>query len=294
MDELAGGTAVITGAGSGIGRSLAVRFGGAGMRVVGGDIEVPNLDGTAELVGAAGGEMITAPCDVTSPADQEALRDLALSEFGRIDLVCNNAGVGGPNGRSPHELLVEDYEWVLGVDLWGVIHGVRTFLPLLIEQDAGHMVNTASLAGLTSGASLSAAYYVAKHGVVALSESIFHDLSARGSNVGVSVLCPGFVDTTILSDAHRRPESLTPPGGVPSTEDQERIEAAMRELLSAGHSPDFVAEAVHEAVLAGDFYIFTQDDAMPVIAARHRAIEQAGFPPMGRMDQGLLGGGSGS
>jgi NAD(P)-dependent dehydrogenase (short-subunit alcohol dehydrogenase family) len=294
MEQLDGGTAVITGAGSGIGRAMAARFAAAGMRIVAADIEQPALDTLAAELRAPGHDIVTRHCDVMDPAQVEAVRDLALETYGRIDLVCNNAGVGGPNGRSPHELTVEDYEWVIGIDLWGVIHGVRTFMPVLLDQGTGHMVNTASLAGLTSGASISAAYYVAKHGVVALSESIFHDLRSRGSDVGVSVLCPGFVATSILADAHRRPESLVPPGGVESTPEQERVEEAMRDLLSGGHTPDHVAELVHDAVLAGTFYIFTQADAMAAIEARHRAIETGGFPPMGRMDRGLLGEGPGA
>lgn len=294
MDELTGRTAVITGAGNGIGAAMAHRFAAAGMRVVAADVEVPNLEAVAADVRAAGREITTMRCDVTSAADVEALRDRALDAYGQIDLVCNNAGVGGPNGRSPHELTVQDYEWVIGVDLWGVIHGVRTFMPVLLEQNHGHIVNTASLAGLTSGAALNAAYYIAKHGVVALSEAMHHDVVARGSAVGVSVLCPGFVATTILADAHRRPEALMPVGGVENTAEQDRIENAMRELLAAGHRPEHVADLVHAAVLAGDFYIFTQVDAADAIAARHRAIEEGGFPPTGRMDAGLLGGSSGS
>ena len=289
MDEFEGKTCVVTGAGNGMGRSMAKRFAAEGMRVVACDIEEPQLDSLRTEIEAGGGVVVTTRTDVTDPAAVEALRDLALEHFDSVDLVCNNAGVGGPSGRSPHELTVQDYEWVIGVDLWGVIHGVRTFMPLLIEQNSGHMVNTASLSGLTSGASINAAYYIAKHGVVALSEASFHDLRMRGSEVGVSVLCPGFVGTTIFEDQSRRPESLIPPGGVKSEPDQERLEAAMRELLIAGLSPDHVAGLVYDAVVDKQFYIYTHPVAMAGVAARHRAIEEAGFPPMGLMDAGLRG-----
>src|SRR5215831_9168764 len=193
MEQLRGKTAVITGGASGIGRALADRFAAEGMNLVLGDIEQPALARAVDELATAGTEAVGARTDVAELADVEALRDRALEQFGAVHVVCNNAGVaGGSVIDSP----IEVWRWVMGVNLWGVIHGCHVFLPHLLEQDEGHVVTTASIAGLAGVGGLGV-YCTAKWGVVGLSDALFHDLAAGESNVGVSVLCPGFVRTHV-------------------------------------------------------------------------------------------------
>ena len=289
MKELAGKTAVVTGAASGIGRAMAERWAAAGMNVVLADIDEAALHvAVAEVseVGPATGLRV----DVTVASDVEALLALTVDCFDRAHLVCNNAGVAGPVGLAPHELTVEDWYWVLDVDLWGVIHGIRTFVPHLLEHGDGHIVNTASQAGLTSGSVISSAYYAAKHAVVALSECQFHDLAARGSGVNVSVLCPGAVATNIMYDETRRPERFRVVPAPEATGHSEAVTAAMWDVIASGRQPREVAELVHDAVVNNEFYIYTDPNIVESVAARHRAIEQRGFPTTGRMDADVTGG----
>lgn len=288
MKELAEKTAVVTGAASGIGRAMAKRWAEAGMKVVLADIDEVALDvAVAEVseVGPAAG----LPVDVTSASDIDDLLTFTIDRFDRAHLICNNAGVAGPPGHAPHELTVEDWQWVLDVDLWGVIHGVRTFAPHLLEHGDGHIVNTASQSGLTSGAIISAAYYAAKHAVVALSECQFHDFSTRAPSVGVSVLCPGPVATNIMQDETHRPERFQPvPSHIPTAR-AESVSSAMGDVIASGRPAHEVAEIVHNAVTNGEFYIFTDPNIIQSITARHRAIEQRGFPTTGRMDADVTG-----
>ena len=285
MNELAGKTAVVTGAASGIGRALAGRFAAAGMSVVLADVEEPALALAYEELVADGARVLAVRTDTRRAADVEALLEASLAEFGRVNVVCNNAGVAGPIGLSVEELAVEDWEWVLGVDLWGVIHGTRVFVPHLLSHGDGHVVNTASLAGLTTGAVVNAAYHVAKHGVVALSECLYHDLAARGSTVGVTVLCPGFVRTRITDDARNRPEELTPARARrEATPKEEEVRAALREMAAAGRPPEEVADLVHDAIIEGRFYVHTDDAAMPFIRSRHEAIQAGTNPAPGELD----------
>ena len=288
VKELAGKTAVVTGAGSGIGRAMAKRWAEAGMNVVMADIdEVALDDAVAEVsrVGPAAGLAV----DVTAASEVEDLLAFTVDHFGRAHLVCNNAGVAGPSGQAPHELTVEDWQWVLDVDLWGVIHGVRTFVPHLLAHGDGHIVNTASQSGLTSGAVISAAYYAAKHAVVAISECQFHDFSQRDSGISVSVLCPGPVATNIMHDEAHRPERFqTVPTPVP-TEHSESVTSAMSDVIASGRPAHEVAEIVHNAVINDEFYIYTDPNIVESITARHRAIEQRGLPTTGRMDADVTG-----
>lgn len=285
MDELVGRTAVVTGAASGIGRALAGRFASAGMNLVLADVEEPALASAHQELLDDGARVLAVPVDVRRAADVEALLEASLAEFGRVNVVCNNAGVAGPLGLSVEELAVEDWEWVLGVDLWGVIHGTRVFVPHLLSHGDGHVVNTASLAGLTTGAVINAAYHVAKHGVVALSECLYHDLAARGSTVGVTVLCPGFVRTRITEDDRNRPEELIPTRGLREpTPKEEQVRAAMREMSAAGRPPDEVADLVLDAIRERKFYVHTDDAAMPFVRHRHEAIQAGTNPAPGELD----------
>jgi len=254
----AGRVAVVTGAASGIGRAMAERFAGEGMRVVMADIEEPALSEAAALVERRGGEVLPVRTDVSRPEQVDALRDRALDAFGAVHVVCNNAGVGGwERGVSIWELTLTEWDWVLGVNLWGVIHGMRTFLPVLLEQPAAHVVNTASIAGLIPARG---PYGVSKHGVVALSEGLSLELRQRGAAVGVSVLCPGYVKTRILESARNRPDTVPSPGSL-------RVDD--HPLLRSGIEPAVVADRVVDAIRAGRFYVLTHEDS--IAAVRRRA-----------------------
>ena len=276
MDELAGKVAVVTGAASGIGLAMARAYAGEGMKVVLADIEAGALE--KALSGFdAGAEVEAVRCDVSDGAAVEALRNAAIDRFGAVHVVCNNAGVSG--GGRIWEQSVAEWEWVLGVNLWGVIHGVRSFTPLLVEQGEGHIVNTASMAGLTSPPMLGT-YNVSKHGVVALSETLFADLAMAGADgVGVSVLCPGWVSTRIHESGRNRPGAAEAEGGVrlaagevaanPSVEIED---PAMREfiagVIAGGLDPAAVAALVVDAVKARRFYILTHPEWNPMISGR--------------------------
>ena len=203
MEELQGKVAVITGGASGIGRAVADRAAGEGMKIVLGDIEEGPLKGAVDDLTSQGAEALGVLTDVSDGASVQALRDKALDRFGAVHLVHNNAGIG--LGGPIWEVSEEDWRWILGVNLWGVIHGIATFVPLLIEQGEGHVVNTASIAGLIAAPFLGP-YNATKQAVVAISETLFKDLQAVGAPIGVSVLCPGFVQTRIADSERNRPE----------------------------------------------------------------------------------------
>lgn len=267
MEQLAGKVAVITGGASGIGLAMARRFAAEGMKLVLGDIEAPALAAAVESL-PAGTEVVTLVCDVADLAQVEALRDLAVSTFGTAHLVCNNAGVGG--GGPMAELDLTDWEWVLGVNLWGVINGVKAFLPLFTAQGEGHIVNTASVAGLFASPFMGA-YNVSKFGVVALSETLFNELPITSPGVGVSVLCPSWVKTNIASSARNHPSGEAVDAGA--------ISEVIETFISKGIDPTDVADAVAVAVKAGSFYILTHDDTPRAVELRTQAILTGGNPP---------------
>ena len=203
MENLQGKVAVITGGASGIGRAVADRAAGEGMRIVLGDVEEGPLKEAVDDLTSSGAEALGVVTDVADGASVRNLRDAALDRFGAVHLVHNNAGIG--LGGPIWEVSEADWRWILGVNLWGVIHGVRTFTPLLIEQGEGHIVNTASIAGLIAAPFLGP-YNATKQAVVAISETLFKDLQSVGAPVGVSVLCPGFVQTRIAESERNRPD----------------------------------------------------------------------------------------
>lgn len=246
--------AVVTGGASGIGRASAERFAAAGMRIVLADVEEPALERAAREMAQAGARVLAVRTDVSKAAEVEALARRALEHFGGVHLVFNNAGVYVAGASWEHSLA--DWEWVLGVNLWGVIHGVRTFVPILLEQkDEGHVVNTASMAGLTSNPFMSV-YNVTKHGVVTLSESLHHELAMLGAKVKVSVLCPGFIRTRIADAARNRPSDLRSDPPKPSASpDTVAFDQALRAGVEAGFAPSQVAERVFEAVRDERFYV---------------------------------------
>jgi NAD(P)-dependent dehydrogenase (short-subunit alcohol dehydrogenase family) len=264
MDHLAGKVAVVTGAASGIGRATTIELARHGMHIVAADIDVAELDATVALLAADGHQAIAVPTDVSSPDAIDHLRDAAIAAFGAVHVVHNNAGVVASG--AVEEIDLHLWRWVLDVDLWSVIHGVRTFVPLLREQGEGHIVNTASTAGLQAAAGI-APYNVAKFGVVALSETLRLELA--GTGVGVSVLCPGAVDTRIVDAERNRPDGVPPSTG----ERAERFQSSAGPMLARrGLAPADVATMVRQAIVDDRFWIVTHPDWYDVLEARVAAM----------------------
>jgi NAD(P)-dependent dehydrogenase (short-subunit alcohol dehydrogenase family) len=276
MQDLTGKTAVITGAASGMGRAFAERFATAGMNVVLADIEAPRLDEAVAEVQRRGVDAIGVPTDVSDADAVDRLRDAALERFGRVHVVCNNAGVAGSSANADVDL--NDWRWVLGVNLWGVIHGHRSFLPHLVEHGDGHIVNTASMAGHYPGHN---AYAASKWAVVSITEGLFHQLRTQGSTVGVSCLCPGWVATDIATSARNRPEWAAPPPLADQLVD-ERVTMAREYVLDqlrSGMPPARVADLVHDAVVQDRFWIFTDMAMVAGLESRYAAVLAAENPP---------------
>jgi NAD(P)-dependent dehydrogenase (short-subunit alcohol dehydrogenase family) len=274
MRELRDKVVVVTGGASGIGRALAHRFATAGARLVLADLEEAALAVTVADLDAAGATAIGVVADVASAGDVEAVRDRALDDFGAVHVVCNNAGVVG-GGVIDASLPV--WDWVVGVNLMGVVHGLHAFLPVLLEQDEGHVVNTASLAGL-GGVGGMGMYCATKSAVVGLSESLHHDLVARGSAVGVSVLCPGFVQTRIGESTRNAPAAVQ---GWAATEEAALLRDVGTQLAAAGIRPEVVADAVHDAIVESRFFIVPHaHSAVAMTRARMAWIESNEAPQL--------------
>ncbi|MGH9187593.1 MAG: SDR family NAD(P)-dependent oxidoreductase [Acidimicrobiales bacterium] len=279
MEDLGGKVAVVTGAASGIGRALARRFASEGMGVVLADVERPALEAAAsDLAEQPGGaDVLAVPTDVSDGAQVAALAKTAGERFGAVDILCNNAGVSGAFGPI-WTLSGDDWRWTLDVNLWGVIHGIRAFVPGMVERGEGHVVNTASLAGVIT-APMMGPYSATKHAVVAISEVLAADLTMAGSGVGVSVLCPAWVNTNIADSARNRPERLG--GGGEAANVDSETQTFARSLLASGLDPADIAEAVVAAVRANRFYVFTHPETAPAVRARFDAvIAGEGPPPM--------------
>jgi NAD(P)-dependent dehydrogenase (short-subunit alcohol dehydrogenase family) len=269
MKDLAGKTAVVTGGASGIGLAMGEAFAKRGMHVVLADIEAGPLHEAAERIGA-----LAVRTDVSDDASVAALRDAAIARFGQVNVLCNNAGVGG--GGAIGETPLSTWKWTIGVNLFGVVHGLHHFLPHMQSHGDGHIVNTASIAGILSFPQMGP-YNVSKHGVVTLSETLYQELLQAGSTVGVTVLCPGFVNTRILESERNRPEHLQQP--LAEVDEQaEQLRAVALDLYSKTKPPSEVAELVIEAILAKRLYCFTDGAFEGPIAARHRFIESATNP----------------
>jgi len=270
MKQLSGRVAVVTGAGSGIGRALVRRFVDEGMSVVAADVEAAALE---ETVG--GTEAVPVACDVSDAAAVEALAATTYDRFGAAHLVCANAGVF--QGGISWERSVEDWQWVLGVNLWGVIHAVKAFVPRMIAGgDEGHVVVTSSMAGLACAA-FSGPYQTSKFGAYAVAESLAHDLRASGIPIGVSALCPGAVNTRIASSDRNRPDDLAGRAG----EDVDFVKGALADMASQqGVDPSEVAARVVAGVQAGDFLIPTNDAYATQLRTHTDAQIARQLPPM--------------
>ena len=274
MKDFKDKVAVITGAASGIGRALADRCVQEGMKAVLADVEAEPLATAEASLKASGATVLAVQTDVSQVRDVEALAQKTMEAFGAVHVLCNNAGVG--TEAAVWESTLAEWEWIVGVNLWGVVHGVRVFVPLMLAQDAEcHIVNTASTAGLISGPGLGA-YKVTKHGVVTLSETLHHELAERGAKVKVSVLCPGIVNTRIMESARNRPGDL-PPTGPRGPASEERWEA-LRRLVPAGMPAAQVADAVFEALRKDRFYLLTHPEGKEAVRTRMEDILQERNP----------------
>jgi NAD(P)-dependent dehydrogenase (short-subunit alcohol dehydrogenase family) len=260
---LADRVAVVTGGASGIGRALCLVFAGAGAHVVVADLDEAGMAQTVAGVAKAGRRGIAARTDVSRLGDVQALADRAWREFGAVHVLCNNAGIalwGGLEGATH-----QDWEWAIGVNLWGVIHGVEAFVPRMIAQRTeGHIVNTASMAGLIASEGLGV-YNTTKYAVVGLSETLQKDL--RRHDIGVSVLCPMGVTTRIRQSARNRPAALRNTGAPES--------GGEVELIGRYLTPEHVAERVLRAVLANRLYVITHPEGLEPLRRRFARMEKA-------------------
>jgi NAD(P)-dependent dehydrogenase (short-subunit alcohol dehydrogenase family) len=272
VNELRGKVAVVTGAASGIGRALAAGFASEGMHVAMADIEEDALAAAAKEVGEHGANVLAVRTDVSKGAEVDALAARVYDEFGTCHVVCNNAGVG--SGGAMWELTEADWAWVLGVNLWGVIHGIRAFVPRLVEQDEGHVVNTGSIAGLTS-APMMGPYNASKHAVVTISETLQRELGLNGSAVRVSVVCPGFVQTRIAESDRNRPQHLR---NAVESEVNEVGRELLRQIVASGLPPEEVARQVVDAVKHDRFYVLPHPHMKGLVRTRMEDILEERSP----------------
>ena len=262
--------AVITGAASGIGRGMAKRFAAEGMSVVLADIEVEPLAKLETDLRATGATVLAVRTDVSNADDVENLAVQTLDTFGAVHILCNNAGV--VCSRPIWEHTLADWEWVLGVNLWGVVHGIRAFVPRMLTQETEcHIVNTASILGLVRGPG-EGIYKVSKHGVVVLSETLADELAQKGSQIQVHVLCPGWVRTGILDADRNRPNTLQ---NLSEKSHHHQVVGNSRNVqaeMEAGMSPAEVADHVYNAIQTGTFYIHTHPEHKTWVRERMEGI----------------------
>lgn len=260
MKEFKGKVAVVTGAASGIGRALAAKSAQEGMKVVLADVEEPALKQAEGELKASGAQVLAVRTDVSQATEVETLARQAFETYGAVHLLFNNAGVLNTSslfaGTTVWESALADWQWVLGVNLWGVIHGLHAFVPRMLAQESeGHIVNTASSTGLISGAGLGV-YKASKHGIVTLSETLALELAAHGARLKASVLCPDWVNTRIINAERNRPQALqhTSEQLLPSPQVVAMLQA-MRQGRQAGLEPSEVADLVFDAIRQEQFYI---------------------------------------
>jgi NAD(P)-dependent dehydrogenase (short-subunit alcohol dehydrogenase family) len=281
MELTEGKVAVVTGAAGGIGLALAERFAASGLHVVLADVDATALTAAAAQVRERGVETLEIVCDVSDEASVGALADATVGRFGAVHVLCNNAGVSSQ--ADPWGGPVSTWQWVLGVNLWGVIHGVRAFLPRLLASGGGHIVNTASIAGLYPG--FGASYDASKHAVIALTEDLYRDLQSSGQPVGVSVLCPGWVRTGIVDAERNWPASLGE--APPNDERSEIVLKYVRRAIDEGTTPAAVADLVADAITDDRFWVFPHDDFVELAVQRWHEIAERQNPALFRDTPGL-------
>jgi NAD(P)-dependent dehydrogenase (short-subunit alcohol dehydrogenase family) len=274
MELTAGKVAVVTGAASGIGLALAGRFAEAGLSVVMADVEETALASAVQQIEDLGAKTLAVPTDVSDEASVQALAAAAVDRFGAVHVLCNNAGV--VSDADPWFGPISVWQWVLGVNLWGVIHGIRAFLPVLAAQSESHIVNTASVAGLMPGAGPS--YDASKHAVVAISEDLYTMMKLAELPVGVSVLCPGWVRTAIYDADRNWPADLgeVPPPGVAA----QVISPHMHRAIDEGMEPAAVADLVAAAITADRFWVLTHPGFTEIALRRWQGIAEGRDPQL--------------
>jgi len=272
MEDLRGKVAVITGAASGIGRAMVDRFVVAGMKVVLADVDEVKLRNAHAELSENGADVFPVVADVSLGESLEELARRTLEKYGAAHVLCNNAGVAGVGDQWTGPISV--WDWVININLYGVVHGIRSFLPIMLDQNEGHIVNTASMAGLVAMPGFGP-YNATKHAVVAISEGLFLELAAKGVKVGCSVLCPGFVKTNLTTDI-KWSDRL----GAQPAEPTDPISALMNEMLKTGVEGGIpatdVADQVHDAIVANRFWILTHPDfrQVPVERMQRAALQQ--------------------
>jgi NAD(P)-dependent dehydrogenase (short-subunit alcohol dehydrogenase family) len=274
MKDFRNKVAVITGGASGFGRQFAEIGARLGMKLVLADVQQDALDKTGSELEAQGAQLLAVRCDVRHASQVQAVADAAMEKFGAVHLVFNNAGVG--TGGLIWENTQADWEWVLGVNLWGVIHGVRIFTPLMLEcakrenNYQGHIVNTASMAGLLNAPAMGV-YNVSKHAVVSLSESLYQDLKLIGAPIGASVLCPYFVPTAINQSQRNRPADVQ--SDAKPTASQTAAHAMLDKAVNSGKvTAQQIAERTFDAIRDGSFYIYSHPGALENVQRRMEEI----------------------
>ena len=276
MKQIEGRVAVVTGAASGIGRGMAEAFAAAGMKVVLSDLRADALEATTKALREQGAAAEAVVADVRDPDQVQHLADRTLEAFGAVHVLCNNAGVASSSSLL-WEAPLEEWEWHLGVMVMGTVHGIRSFVPILLEQgDEGHVVNTASMGGLITGSDSQAVYMTAKHGVVALTEALQHQLAGLTDRVKCSVLCPAWVASEVFDNFERlRPEGVPTPLDRPGG--REAIEG-MKGLLASGLTAREAGEIVLQAIRDERFYVLTHPDWASMVEGRVRAILDGSDP----------------
>jgi NAD(P)-dependent dehydrogenase (short-subunit alcohol dehydrogenase family) len=269
--DTTGRVAVVTGGASGIGRGMCRAFASAGMKVVVADLDPARIEATVAELTAAGAEAVGTRCDVSVLDEVEALAATALERFGAVHVLCNNAGVGIPTPTSPIRL--EDWRWIIDVDLWGPIYGVKVFLPIMEAQGEGHLNATASMAGLIPGGFM-AAYNVAKHGVVALMATLERDLRGRKSPVRASVLCPGPINTDISRNSVTYRPSRSRPKDDSAREGQ--AAANVQAMLEQGMDPDDVGRLVLDGIRDETFWLLTHPQWAKALKRQVEALMEDG------------------
>jgi NAD(P)-dependent dehydrogenase (short-subunit alcohol dehydrogenase family) len=276
MRDFAGKVAVVTGAASGMGRAFAQRFAEEGMQVVLSDIEAPALDAAVAELRDSGHDVIGVVTDVSKLESMQALAQSALDAFGKVNVVCNNAGVDGYLGTI-WEATPRDWQWTFGVNFWGVVHGVSTFLPILLAQDEeAHMINTASATAIVPGSNI---YSVTKHAVLSFSEATYAQLKQQDAKVGISCLCPGTVNTKLFYGRRNLPDELRNAGETDATEPGAQVREVLRGVLARSIPPSEVAEILLDAVRNERFYVLTDHDWDERSRLREEAILARGNPP---------------
>lgn len=263
---------VVTGAASGIGLGMTEAFASRGMKVAMADVEEDALEREAARLSRANFEVAPFVVNVASFEAVDALADRVEAWFGNFHVVCNNAGVSGGGGPRPIWAQSQnDWDWVMGVNFWGVVNGVRAFVPRIVAHgEEGHVVNTSSILGLTTGAG--SIYGVSKHAVARLTEGLYHDLKNAGANVGVTLLCPGMIATNIITSARNRPDALTDASDQPDETRLAAIAAMDARFKEGGMAPREVGEKVAQAILDNQFYLLTHAENMEGVKRRFEDI----------------------